>query len=137
MQVIEQERQGLPVSVTSIERTLVDCLDRIDDSGGVEEVWRSIESISYLAIDSVIKYALALKNSTTTAKVGYFLAQNQEKYMVTKGDLKKLQRVIPAQPHYMLRRKRSGGVLVPEWNLMVPKAVATKQWEEPDHADLA
>jgi len=38
------ERAGIPVRVTSPERTLVDVLDRPDLGGGWEEIWRSLEA---------------------------------------------------------------------------------------------
>ena len=41
------DRSGLDVRATTLERTLVDILDRLDLGGGWEEVWRSLESVSF------------------------------------------------------------------------------------------
>lgn len=63
---------GVDLRVTSLERTLVDVLDRPDLSGSWEEIWRSLESIEFFDLDQVITYALLLGNATTAAKVGFF-----------------------------------------------------------------
>jgi len=43
--VNQAERAGLPIKVTSLERTLVDVLDRPDLGGSWEEIWRSLETV--------------------------------------------------------------------------------------------
>ena len=124
------DRQGLTIRVTSLERTLVDVLDRLDLSGGIEEVWKSLNTISYLNIKLLIEYTLMLNNATTVGKVGLFLQQHQKQFLVKSSALNKLQKSRPAQPQYMLRQKRKG-IVVPDWNLVVPKTVLERSWEEP------
>ncbi len=65
------------VHVTSRERTLVDALDRVSLSGGWEEVWRSLEMMSNLDLNSVVMYVAALGNATTVARSG-LLEQHSE-----------------------------------------------------------
>ncbi len=48
VEVLTRERQGVPLKVTSLERTFIDIFDRPDLGGGWEEVWRSIETVEYL-----------------------------------------------------------------------------------------
>lgn len=129
--VNEEDRRGIKLHVTALERALVDALDRVDLGGGIEEVWRSLESISYLKVKQVVEYALLLNNATTTAKVGWFLDRHREKLHVADDLLEELRRSRPAQLHYMFRSERCG-VVVPEWNLVVPAAVLERSWEEPE-----
>lgn len=128
--VMEIERQDLTVHVTDLERTFVDALDRPDLCGGWEEVWRSLESVEYLKPDEVVKYTALLGKSTTAAKVGYFLEQHREAMAVTEKYLARLRRLAPRQPHYLDRSRRKGGMLVKEWNLIVPEAVMKRAWAE-------
>ncbi len=128
--VLTVERFGMPLRVASLERTLVDALDRPDLAGGWEEVWRSLEAVEFFDLDEVVEYALLLGNATTTAKVGFFLDQNREPLMVEERHLKALRDRGPGQPHYLDRSRRSGGKLVPEWNLMVPEEVLTQSWAD-------
>ncbi len=129
--VIKSERQGIELRVTSLERTLVDMLDRPDLCGSWEEIWRSLESVEFYDLDKVVEYALLLNNSTTIAKVGFFLDQHREKVFVQDHHLKSLQEHRPSKPHYLERANRKGGRLVHDWNLVVPVQVIERSWEEP------
>ena len=120
------DRQGLDVRVASLDRSLVDLLDRPDLAGGWEEAWRSLESVEYYDIEQVVRYALLLRNATTAAKVGFFLDQHREELMVREQQLRRLRQIRPRQPHYMDTGKR--GRLVADWNLIVPETILTRAW---------
>jgi predicted transcriptional regulator of viral defense system len=120
------DRQGLAVRVTGLERTIVDCLDRPQLSGGWEEVWHPLEGLdAYLNTDLLLDYTLKLRTATTAAKVGYFLSQHQERLRIPAMVLETLKAHRPKRAHYILRDRTCGLVagrsrFVPEWNLMVP-----------------
>ncbi len=122
------ERVGLPVRVTSLERTLVDVLDRPDLGGGWEEIWRSMEGVEFFNLDRILDYTLLLNNASTAAKVGLYLEQHQKELMVEDAHLKRLRDNIPKQPTYMARNAK--GRLVKQWNLVVPRHVLDRAWEE-------
>lgn len=124
------ERMGLPIRVTSLERTLVDVLDRPRLAGSWEEIWRSLASVEYYDLDLVVRYTLLLGNATTTAKVGYFLSQYREQLMVTEEHLHVLRAKRPQKAHYLIRADRSGGRLIAEWNLVVPDEIDQRSWAE-------
>ncbi|MCY4379344.1 MAG: transcriptional regulator [Candidatus Dadabacteria bacterium] len=128
--VLTRERSGLILSVTSLERTLVDVLDRPDLSGGWEEIWRSLESVEFFDLDKVVEYALLLGNATTIAKTGFFLDQHREVFSVEEYHLKTLRNHKPRQPHYLDRSKRKNGCLVADWNLVVPRDILERSWGE-------
>ncbi len=127
--VKEVDRAGMTVAVTSLERTLVDVLDRPDLGGGWEEIWRSLEMVEFFDLDVVVEYALLLENATTAAKVGFFLEQHKEALMVETSHLEPLRARRPRRPHY-LERGRRGGRLVSDWNLVVPEEVLERAWQE-------
>lgn len=127
------ERSGVDLLVTSLERTLVDALDRPDLSGGWEEAWRSLGSIEFFDLDRVLEYTLVLGSATIAAKVGWFLAQHREKLMVEESHLAALHKRKPRSPHYLEPARRGGandGKYISEWNLIVPRALAEREWEE-------
>ena len=124
------DRSGVDIRVTSLERALVDLLDRPDLGGGWEEIWRSLESVEYFDLQEVIDYALLLENATTAAKVGFFLSQHRERLMVGDADLERLREHRPRQPHYMDKGGRGTGTLVREWNLVVPTRLLDHSLEE-------
>jgi len=122
------ERSGVEIRVASLERTLVDILDRPNLGGGWEEIWRSLESIEYFDLDLVVEYVKLLNNRTTAAKVGYYLQQHAETLMVEDRHLAPLRALRPQQPHYLQRGK--SGTLVRDWNLVVPPSLAQRTWED-------
>lgn len=128
--VIAVDHAGLDIRVTCLERTLVDVLDRPNLSGTWEEIWRSLESVEFFDLDSILEYSLLLGNATTTAKVGFFLEQHRESLMVEDYHLKPLRDRRPRQPHYLDSSNRKSGKLVAEWNLIVPTAIFERSWGE-------
>jgi len=128
--VIMEDRYGINIRVTNLERTMVDVLNRPDLCGSWEEIWRSLESVEFFDLERVVEYALLLNNATTAAKVGFFLEQHSEYLMVEKKHLKELRIFRPKQPHYMDRGNRTSGRFIPEWNLVVPQKVLERSWAE-------
>lgn len=127
--VRDYDRKGEIIKITTIERTLVDLLDRPRYGGGWEQIWRSFEGVSFLKVEKIIDYAEALENATTAAKVGYFLEDNQDKISIDIDKLKKLEELKPKQGHYM-DRDAGNGELVQRWNLIVPEYVINHEWQE-------
>lgn len=122
------ERSGVEIRVTSLERTLVDLLDRPELGGGWEEIWRSLEGVEYFDLDLVVAYVRLLGNRTTAAKVGYYLQQHAQGLLIEDRQLDPLRQLRPQQPHYLQRGKR--GTLVRDWNLLVPPSLAQRSWEQ-------
>ena len=126
------DRLGQPVFVTSLERTSVDVLDRPYLCGSWEEIWLSLESIEYLDMDQVLKYALLLANATTIAKLGFFLETHREALMVPEHYLEELRKHCPVKPHYMDRNQNQPQKMITKWNLVVPLSLINRSWEEPN-----
>ena len=81
-------------------------------------------------LEQVVHYVELLGNSTTAAKVGFFLDQHRDALMVGGNTIRSLKRLIPMQPHYLARRSRSKSRLVGRWNLLVPETILNRSWEE-------
>ena len=127
------ERSGVDLRVTSLERTLVDVLDRPDLSGGWEESWRSLASVEFFDLDRVVEYTIMLDGATIAAKVGLFLSQHREKLMVEESHLDALRKRKPRAPHYLVPNRRGenrDGKFISEWNLIVPRDLAERTWEQ-------
>ena len=77
-----------------------------------------------------MEYTLLLGNSTTAAKVGFFLEQHREPLMVDSRHLETLRRQRPRQPHYVDGARNGRGRLVSRWNLVAPREVVDRAWEE-------
>lgn len=123
---------GHKILVTSLERTLVDILDRPSLTGSWEEIWRSLESVEYFNLDQVLQYALLLGNATTIAKLGFFLEMHRERLMVQDQHLEVLHNHSPSKPHYLERDNKGHQKLIKKWNLLVPAELIDRSWEEPN-----
>ncbi len=130
--VEELNRQGMTMQVTTLERTFVDVLDRIELSGGWEEVVRSISNMAILDINSVIHYCLMLNNRILAAKVGFFLEQRQGAFAVKDEILQPLLEKKPLTPQ-SLSNNQEETKLIKKWNLILPLNVVNKTWEEPNN----
>ena len=130
------QRQGVNIKITSLERTLVDILDRPNLAGGWEEVWRSLDHVVHFNVEKLINYTLLLNNATTVAKVGYFLEQRPEHLKVDTNYINKLLPHIPKQKHYLNRSQRTKGKFIEKWRLIVPLEIIERRWEEPHANDI-
>lgn len=126
-------RQGVNINVTSLSRTFVDILSRVELSGGWEEVMRSISNIAVLNIDRLIDYCLKLNNAVLSAKVGYFLEQRQGVFAPTEEQINRLLKQKPSSPQYLSKKHFEPCRLIKKWNIMMPISVIEKNWEEPAH----
>lgn len=126
------DRLGQKILVTTLERTIVDVLDRPYLCGSWEEIWRSLESIEYLDMDQVLNYALLLANSTIIAKLGFFLETHREGLMVPEHYLEELRKYCPLKPHYMNHTVNESQRMIAKWNLIVPLSLINREWEEPN-----
>lgn len=127
------DRQGITIKITNFARTFVDVLDRIQLSGGWEEVIRSISNMAVLDVNEVVHYCLMLSNRILAAKVGFFLEQRQGAFAIGDEVLKPLLKKKPLTPQSLVLHDRDEGQLVKKWNLILPLRVLKKSWEEPEH----
>ena len=130
-EVVEHSYAGGKVRSTTLERALVDLLDRPSKGGGWEEIWRSLEMVEFFDLDAVTEYALRIGSALTAARVGFFLEQHREALMVEDHHLDALRERAPSQAGY-LDPAREPGRLVPGWNLVVPEEVLNRSWQEAD-----
>jgi len=126
------DRLGQSIVVTTLERTLVDILDRPHLCGSWEEIWLSLGSFEYLDLGQVVKYALLLGNATTIAKLGFFLETHRERLMIPENYLENLCKHSPVKPHYLERKRKQPQKMISKWNLIVPLSLINREWEEPN-----
>jgi predicted transcriptional regulator of viral defense system len=128
--VVTRPHAGGVVRVTKLERCLVDLHHEPRLGGGWEEIWRSLEMVEFFDLSAVVEFALLLRSALTAARVGFFLEQHREQWMVEEKHLAPLRRHAPGEPRYLTSR-REPGKLIQGWNLIVPERVLERRWEEP------
>lgn len=127
--VEEDYYNNMLIRFTNRERTLVDCLDKPEYAGGIEEVYRCIEKYPYVNFKEIINYLDAIRKGVLYARVGFFLQQHKKHFFVEDSLLRRIKKNIPSSIVYF-DPQRKKGKLVKEWNLVVPEVVIRKGWEE-------
>lgn len=128
--VVRRAHAGAEVRVATVERTLVDLMHAPQHGGGWEEIWRSLEGVSFVDPHAIAEYALRLCSALTAARVGFFLDQHRQQWMLDDSHLEPLLRAKPKQPLYWDRRREPGSLMA-RWGLVIPKTILERRWEEP------
>lgn len=116
--VTRLERAGVELRVTTLERTVVDVLDRPDLAGGVEEIWRSLEAVEALDFGPLVRYFDRVARPLLSARLGFVLEANRSRWLTPEWPLAHLEARRPRVPVYLDRRQT--GRLMRRWNLIVP-----------------
>ena len=124
------ERAGLPIRVTTLERTFVDVLMHPELAGGWEETWRALTRIESLDLDEVVRYVSLLDHPTTSSKVGFFLESHQRELGVRDTQLDELRRSRPLHPCNAKGAPEYRLVAVPGWKMSLPYPAVFGEWDE-------
>lgn len=149
--------EGQDVHVAKREWALVRCAHRLDLSGGLEELLRSVEAIPSLNLAEVHDALRTLGYATLYNRVGFILSRYRKLWRVSDADLAELREHVSAHRQYFgagpprewptggrLARPRANkkvkasatprAVFVQEWNVLVPEHLAGGEPVAPDAA---
>ncbi|MBP5357020.1 MAG: hypothetical protein J6Y68_02595, partial [Clostridia bacterium] len=73
--------QNTTIRVTELERTVVDCIDRIDIAGGLEEVFYALSAITYCDERKLLNHLKKYDKKFLYKKVGYLFSILKPKYL--------------------------------------------------------
>ena len=115
------------VLATTPERTLVDCLMRLDLAGGLEEVLRSMGGFPNMDSERVAQYVRALGSPTAAARAGWLLELGRQMWHVPESDLERLRAMTGRGP-YRLSGSAHSADFVAGWRLYVPAGLPYEDW---------
>lgn len=108
------------VRVTSLERTVVDCIDDVNEGGGTDEVLNAIDQIRVLDENKLLEVLKAYDSVLLYQKVGYVLEQFQDKFMLSVAFFDECKSHLTNQVKYFLQDEYNDIAFVSEWKLMAP-----------------
>ena len=115
----KMDRRGLNVLATGIERTLVDCIERPDLTGGVEELSNALQGARAFDVEMFVEFALARENQTLVGVCGAWLESRKEDLFVEERQLDVLKKNAPPSMRLALgadtQGQAHGG-----WNVVLP-----------------
>jgi predicted transcriptional regulator of viral defense system len=120
---------GALVPTTSRERTLVDCLSRLDLAGGLEELLRSVGTFTTMSSADVARYAGSLGSPTLVARAGWLLSLMQREWLFDTAPLEEMRRSLGRGTYWLQRRRPEVDYdFVSEWRLYVPAGLPYRDW---------
>lgn len=117
--IIETKRNS-KIRVTELERTIVDCLDRILLSGGLEEVFMALTMISYCDENKLLKHLSGYGKKIIYKKAGYLFSVLKPTYL-TERFYEECKRNMSECDDDIRENKQNAYVYNNEWKLYVPK----------------
>ncbi len=134
LETLAIDRLGAQVRTTSVERALVDMLDRQELSGGIDEVWRTAEQLGWLDDRRLLTYVRARRSAALAARVGFLLEQHPQLQFPASGlaELREMATTLSPGPFELAPQERGPRQYLHAWRLRVPQAVIDRAWEEPD-----
>jgi len=117
----EKEIEGVPTKVTNIERTIIDCLNKIEYSGGVEEFIKSVFIPMNIDQQKLLNYLVEFNKKILFAKCGWLLSM-LEKYKDFQFQAKdEFKKNIGSRTYDLIKSASDEKMYIDNfWNLRIP-----------------
>lgn len=119
---IETPSMDSKVKVTNIERTVIDCLDRIDRAGGFEEFIHSLAMLTYLNETKLLDYLEVYNKAFLYKKTGFVLDFFRNELKLTTGFINLCHQKGAAHVKHLTDVHESD-TFYKEWNIYAPKNI--------------
>ena len=117
----EKEIEGFPVKVTNIERTIIDCLNKIEYAGGIEELIKSVSVLVNIDQQKLLNYLKGFDKKVLFAKCGWLLSM-LEKHRNSKFKIKdEIKKMIGGRTYDLVKFDQNEKIYIDNyWNLRIP-----------------
>ena len=110
------------VKVSNLERTIIDCIDRLDRAGGLEEFVHSLSMLTYLDENKLLEYLNAYKKSFLYKKAGFIFGVFQKDLKLSVNFIDLCKQKGAAHVKYLTNPQESD-TFHKEWNIYAPKNI--------------
>ncbi|MEZ7873355.1 MAG: hypothetical protein QMB47_00040 [Bacteroidales bacterium] len=107
------------IRITDLERTVVDCIDRIDRSGGIEELVKCFSLITFLNEEKLLKYLDQYSKQFLYQKAGFILQYFKNETKISKNVFDLCKRKIGMSTRYLTDPQESDTYFA-EWKICAP-----------------
>lgn len=108
------------VKVTDLERTVIDCIDRIKYAGGLEELLNNFISVAYIDETKLKTYLDAYGKSSLYQKTGFLLSMYRKQWGLSAGFFRHCKTHIGKSTRY-LTDVTDNTAYDSDWRLCVPE----------------
>ncbi len=116
--IIKINRKNSNIYCTDQERTLIDCVYRHKYAGGWENIIYALNKIEKVDEKKIVQYLKEFRIPSLSAKMGFILDANKEKWNISQSSLVVLKQISPSNPVHFFRN--ISGKLNKKWNLYIP-----------------
>lgn len=120
--VVKFEGKKENIYVTDIERTMIDCVDRLDLAGGLEELIYNLELIDTVDESNILHYLSIHNKQIMYQKAGFILSFFKEQMNLSNKFFDICNAKIGKSVRY-LTDKYESKIYIPEWKLYVPQYI--------------
>lgn len=113
------------VRVTDLERTFVDCIDRVGRTGGAEELFHCFEGLYKMDFLKIEQYLNIYNKVCLFKKVGYVAERLKDQIDVPADFVEKCREISKATVSNFSATEKCE-VFVKEWNLYIPLVIVKK-----------
>lgn len=114
------------VRVTSLERTIIDCLDDLDAGGGIDEILNALDQIRILDENKLLETLKAYNSVFLYQKVGFVLEHFRDKFILTDSFFEECKSHLTKQIKYFLQDEYRKVEFNSTWRLMAPKNLKSR-----------
>lgn len=120
-----EKMQDIKVRVTDVERTIIDCINRIDLAGGIEELLSAIENVAYLDERKLLKYLDLYNLKYVYKKAGFLFSKAKGEELSNEFYLHCKQKIGTGRS-YLVENHEIKSKIDNDWQLIVPKELLIK-----------
>ena len=117
------------VRVTDVESTLLDCFDRIDRVGGIEELLHCMEGIVMLNEEKLTNYLAKHDKAFLYQKTGFLLELTKDQVNIS-DNLLEMCRTKGTKSVKWLTNDEESDTFVNKWRMYVPQALTSNEEHE-------
>jgi predicted transcriptional regulator of viral defense system len=110
------------IRVTDLERTIIDCIDRIDLSGGLEELVQCFAIITYVNENKLLDYLNHFKKQVLYQKTGFILSYFKKEMKLSDAFFETCKSNIGKSTRY-LTDTQENIIYFKEWKLCAPENI--------------
>jgi len=110
------------VRVTDLERTVIDCINRIDLSGGLEELIQSFAIITYIDERKLLEYLQCFDKQFLYQKTGFILSYFQKEMKLSDTFIELCKSKIGKSTRYLTDTQESDAYFK-DWKLIAPQNI--------------
>lgn len=110
------------IYVTEIERTIIDCIDRLDLAGGIEELFYNIELIDSVEENKLLSYLSLYDKQVLYQKSGFILSAFKKQLKLSDKFFSECKKMTGKSIRY-LTDKYESKTYVPDWKIYVPQFI--------------